>query len=394
MKEESSKIKDLDKYRKERKKTLMIQNIRGIICIFFLVAIAAGLYLIKDKVSENGIWNMTQTIKSGHIIKGGLPLEVNFTSDGSNRFFIYNNSLGITGNDGATLHSEGKESETLPASCNFPSAVVKGDRLLYYDIGGNCLNIYEKTKVVSTNVYEYPILGADINSRGQLAVAAEERGYRGVVTVFDNKMKEIFIWKSADRYVGMPVLSPDGKGMMVSCLWAGEGGMSGRVLFFKFNQQEVLTEQSFNSEMIICSAYKDSNLAVVATDGGLNFYNGKGEAKGRYDFSGRNITKLLLSPKRYTLVGLGRGNSGTTIEMINNLGKKIHEATIDSEVLSIDGNSSRIAVLTREGLNIYNNKLELVQEIKTSSDARKVMMASNREIYLISAAHIKLIDIE
>ncbi len=91
-----------------------------------------------------------------------------------------------------------------------PVVNTNGSLAVVYDAGGSSLYILgQRSLVWSTDELE-PILSARLNRSGQLTVATQASGYRGMVTVYDASYSPVMSINLSSAFVMDAALSDNG----------------------------------------------------------------------------------------------------------------------------------------------------------------------------------------
>ena len=119
---------------------------------------------------------------------------------------------------------------TTPAICE------SGRRVIAFDIGGTAVRVFNKDEIVAAFDTESYIVSASINENGWFCVSVgESGGYAGVVTVYNNIGKDVYVVSLASGYILSSILSSDNKRLAVLALT--EGGSS--IIYYDLSSDSV-----------------------------------------------------------------------------------------------------------------------------------------------------------
>jgi hypothetical protein len=266
-------------------------------------------------------------------------------------------SLAVAGTLGIqVLDAEGAETLRVPFRMSAPAITAQESRAIAFDIGGTAVRVFDDTGIVASVESSNAVIAASINKNGWFCVCAQDGGgYKGAVTVYNNKGSEVYRARLASGYVLSAVLSHDNKSLSVLNL-TDEGS---RVTCYSLNSETPDHMFDLPGGLIIDVTYlPGGDLLAVSTDSLLRIdKNGadrelcaySGGILGGYTIGGGYIALYLLD--------YGVGFSGRLVTLKED-GKLLSEYRTDREIISMSAEGGSLAVLRSDGILFFDLQLE------------------------------------
>lgn len=234
-----------------------------------------------------------------------------------------------------------------------PALDASGAYAAACDVGGTTLVTMNRKGNAQTMELSSALIAVSVTEDGWLAVVTEAQGYRGMVTVYDQKQNVIYEWYSGEDYVVNAALSEN---HTLAVLCAGSRGS--KVHVFTMNSEEEAGVFAAPELLVDLLWTDDGKLAALSAErvvfldrhaaqtteyafGGLHLYD--------YSTGGDGLLTLALSAYR---------TGGTcTLVTLNPSGKVLAERTGDA-VTGVDARGKQILVRSGSVLTLYNQQLE------------------------------------
>ena len=248
-----------------------------------------------------------------------------------------------------------------------PALDASGDFAAACDVGGTTLVTMDRKGNVKSTELTNALIAVAAAPDGWIAVVSEAQGYRGMVTVYDEKQNVVYEWYSGEDYVVNAALS-DNHTLAVLC--AGSGGS--KVHVFTMNSEE---EAGYfqSDELMMDVFWTDDGKLAALSEKRLVFLDRHAVQTAEYAFGGLHLYD-------YTTGGDGP---------LNPSGKVIGERTVDA-VTSIAAHGKQILVRAGEVLTLYNQQLEDMRTLEIDPlglrDARLLQSGRVLLIYDYSCA--------
>ena len=234
-----------------------------------------------------------------------------------------------------------------------PALDAAGDYAAACDVGGTTLVTMDRKGNVKTTELTGAIIAVAAAPDGWLAVVTEAQGYRGMVTVYDEKRTVVYEWYSGEDYVVNAALSGN---HTLAVLCAGSGGS--KVHVFTMDSEE--EAGCFASDELLMDVFwtDDGKLAALS-EKRLVFLDKHAVQTAEYAFGGLHLYDYSTGGDGLTTLALSAYRTGGTCTLVtlSPAGKVIGERTVDA-VTSIAAHGKQILVRSGATLTLYNQQLE------------------------------------
>ncbi len=234
-----------------------------------------------------------------------------------------------------------------------PALDAAGSYAAACDVGGTTLVTMDRKGNVKTTERSDALIAVAAAPDGWIAVVSEAQGYRGMVTVYDEKQNVIYEWYSGEDYVVNAALS-DNHTLAVLC--AGSGGA--KVHVFTMNSEE--EAGCFASRELMMDVFwtDDGKLAALSEER-LVFLDRHAVQTAEYAFGGLHLYDYSTGGDGLTTLALSAYRTGGTCTLVtlSPSGKVIGERTVDA-VTSVAAHGKQILVRSGALLTLYNQQLE------------------------------------
>lgn len=364
-------------------KTLKLLAI--ILVVLLLIILAAGQF---GGVTFSTISDQIRTSIAGFGSGEGYPYRMNGVeiSDAgvtnSDLLLVYDDTVKV-------LDSTAKELSNLNHDYDHPVLSSNSGRALIYDVGAEKFRVQSKTKVLYEKELDYMILTGAMGKDGTVAIGSRTKDAQSMLTVYNTKAEEVFVWKCAKENIISCDVSDNGRMFAVTVLGVNNGSVYSKVHIFNKND----TEPRASFEYVDCAV---SSVQFLSNETLFVFGNNiceiiKGDkVKEKIDVSVNTPYKLYISDNNTAVLVLSKYSSTTQkiIKVYNKSGSELFTQEISGLVKSVSTDGKYTGVLTDEQVQIYNNRNgELCGSANVNTDAEKVMI-SGRNTYVYSVDKI------
>ena len=378
------------KRKPKRKITIDIKNTKKlklvaiIVVVLLLIMLAAAQF---GGVTFSTISDSVRTFFAGLGSGDGYPYQISgmvigdATVTNSDLVLLYDDSVKV-------LDTTAKELSSISHKYDHPVMQSNSGRVLLYDEGGNKFKVQSKTRTLYEKETKYMILTGALGKDGSVAVATRAEDAQSMLTVYNSKEKEIFVWKCAKENIISCDVSDNGKLIAVSVLGVENGSVYSKV--YIFDKKKDSPKASFTYQDSAVSSIRflsnetlfvlGNNICSVIKDGKEEQVNVSVNTPYMIHISDNNTAVLVLSK-----------SSSTTQKLVNvydKSGRELFSNEIDGLVKSVSTDGKYVGVLTDNNVQIYNMKGERVGSASVNTDAEKVIV-SGRNTYVYSADKIE-----
>lgn len=311
-----------------------------------------------------------------------------FTHSGGNHISLTCLSDGIlmTSTTGTHYYTfSGQQYAERVQTMEHPALAASRTSGVTYDAGGQSLQVYTGGEEHFSLKLEGDgdLLSARINENGWLAVTAQESGYKGAVTVYNNEYQRVFRLNRSSTFVVDAMVSPDCKSVAVITMGQQDGRFESSLLVYRMDREDPVAQISLGNLAALELDYEkdtiwvlcESELAAVSTsDWTVNSYS----------FGNRYLKGCSLGGNGFALLLFGgyRAGSADQAVSISPLGEELGGMDIQGQLLSFDAAGNYLALLAGGSLKLYTTQMELYRSLDDVQGARYVALAENASAVL------------
>lgn len=242
-----------------------------------------------------------------------------------------------------------------------------------YDAGGQSLFLFRQAQQAFSLSLEgsSDLLSARVNDNGWLTVTAQQSGYKGAVTVYDNNQEKVIQISLSSTFVVDAALSPDCKTVAVATINQKGGSFSSQILLYPINQTHPNATLDLGNMMVLDMDF-ESGLLWILGEEQLTTIHIVDNSMHSYSFEQQYLKGCDLDGDGFALLLLGRyrtGNADTAIT-IDKDAQKLASLSLNKQVLDFDCNTGYCSLLTGNNLSIYNPFFELHTSFEDTQGAR------------------------
>ncbi len=367
--------------------------VRGILSTLFLLValvLVAVFFIFRDRIGTDTLRGIKRLIPFSS--ESAPPAdEVSFDSGLRNIYGFYDGKLAVLSKERLALYSSsGTETFSMAVSMENPALEASGDRVMAYDRGGG-LVISDGSSVLLE--LDGPVLGAKFNSRQWLAVISRETGFKGVVTVYDNKCRRRYAWNSSSGYILDAAVSPGGKRLAIASASQDGDRLVSSVSFHDISKDSDAPEYTaeLTGGLPLSLIYPDNNHVCVITEDGAEFYSEDGEKLGVYSSGGKIFTEYAFSSD-FLLIAVKFTESAQISELVSldYDGNPISKISISGDITDLSARGGYFSVLSGSILDIYNGKCEKIDTLNDCASVRKIAQQPDGSVFLLEGDSARL----
>ncbi len=265
-----------------------------------------------------------------------------------------------------------------------PAVCVGGNMGAVYDIGGTTLKLFNKNGITSHIITSGKIISASLSDKGWLAVCSEEDGgYKGQVSVYNQKGVSAYEWHSAKGYVVSAAVSPDSKSLAVLTLT--EDGS--RIVFFSLSSPDELSSCTLPGRLGLEIDYPETDGALVVGTKALTRVQSDGTYMDLYDYNGRYLSGYSLGGDGFVLLALDDylvGDVGRLVT-VGLSGGVLGTVETDKGILSVSASGAAAAVLSTDELTFYSSTLSTMTSFNDTAGSQVTLLRRDGSAFCIKA---------
>ena len=249
---------------------------------------------------------------------------------------------------------------------------------LVYDAGGQSLYLFQK----GVEAYglsldgNADLLSARVNDSGWSAVTAQQSGYKGAVTVYNQLGEKVIEIRLSSTFVIDAAISPDCKTVAVVTMDQVSGSFASQLLLFPVNKTEPKATFDLGNMLVLDLDYEDDRIWALGEDS-LAIVPTRGKDVVTYDFGRSYLKGCDFGGDGYALLLLGRYRTGsaTQVLVIGPDGAEEASLTPNGQILAFDAAGDYCALLSGRRLDIYTRRLTPYSTLDTTQGARYTSLA-------------------
>ena len=368
---------------KKNAKTIKLVAIVVVVLLLIILAAAQFGGVTFSTINDN-IHTAIAGVGSGegypYRINGIEICDANITN--SDLILVYDDTVKV-------LDSTAKELSNLSHTYDHPIMSSNSGRALVYDMGEKSFRVQAKTRVLYEKEIPYMILTGAIGKDGTVAIGSRAKDAQSMLTVYNTKAEELFVWKCAKENIISCDVSDNGKLFAVTVLGVDNGSVYSKVYIFNKQSEEPKAAFEYPDSAITSVQFLSNETLFVFGNNVCEVIKGD-EVKEKIDVSVNTPYKLYISDNNTAVLVLSKYSSTTQkiIKVYDKSGSELFTQEINGMVKSVATDGKYISVLTDEKVWIYNRKGEQTSVAEVSSDAEKVMV-SGRNTYVYSVDRIE-----
>lgn len=356
-----------------------------ILVVLLLIILAAGQF---GGVTFSTISDQIRTSIAGFGSGDGYPYRMNgveITDAGvtnSDLMLVYDDTVKV-------LDSTAKELSNLNHDYDHPVLRSNSGRALIYDEGAKNFRVQSKTKVLYEKELSYMILTGSMGKDGTVAIGSRANDAQSMLTVYNTKAEEIFVWKCAKENIISCDVSDNGKYFAVSVLGVNNGSVYSKVHIFNKNDDTPKATFEYVDSAVSSVQFLSNETLFVFGNNICEVIKGD-KVKEKIDVSVNTPYKLYISDNNTAILVLSKYASTTQkiIKVYNKSGSELFTQEINGLIKSVSTDGKYTGVLTDDHVQIYNNRNgKLCGSADVNTDAEKVMI-SGRNTYVYSVDKI------
>ncbi len=356
-----------------------------IFVVFLLIILAAGQF---GGVTFSTIGDQIRTSIAGFGSGDGYPYRMNGVeiSDAgvtnSDLLLVYDDTVKV-------LDSTAKEISNLNHDYDHPILSSNSGRALIYDVGAKKFRVQSKTKVLYEKELPYMILTGAMGKDGTVAIGSRTKDAQSMLTVYNTKAEEIFVWKCAKENIISCDVSDNGRYFAVTVLGVNNGAVYSKVHIFNKNDTEPKASFEYVDSAVSSVQFLSNETLFVFGNNICEVVKGD-KVKEKIDVTVNTPYKLYISDNNTAVLVLSKYSSTTQkiIKVYSKSGSELFTQEINGLIKSVSTDGKYTGVLTDEQVQIYNNRNgKNCGSADVNTDAEKVMI-SGRNTYVYSVDKI------
>ncbi len=364
---------------------------RIVLASLSLILVVAVLLIFLS--APTGIGDMFASFSTSLSLKNVYPVKLN-SSETYNSVINSNHLYVLSDSDVSCYNKSGKLIFSDAHGFTSPVFCESEARCLVFDQNGSGICVYNtKNKLLSIES-EFLLLAADISRNGYFAYASKSESYTSMVTVCDDKGKNIFQWFCADETINGVAVAPNGKSIAVTTLSVDNGKFNSKLYVLGFESADPIFTKEYSGEMVygINSANK-KNFVVI----GEKFCDIVSWRKNEITtFTTEYCIDDVKSTSNRIFISSSRENNdgNVTFSVYNNFRKNIFSYTFDGPVNNFSVKGNNVFVLSRNNIYRLNRKGEIKKQGSCGFGVIKIVASSSVSCLAVGHNNVEKINLK
>ena len=369
----------------EKEKSSLLKKILSVLLI--LAVLAAVAYIVIDALVDDGR-TVVQVVKDAVDSKKDSETvssaKFSFDAYSDNVFEELNGGIVIVSASAYQVFDNTGEivGRGTKAFSNPAADSGSGGAVLWSQGGKDVLMVSPNgaTKAIDS---ENSVISASINDSGFVAVAAEQSGYKGIVTVYDPQGEAVYKWFSGSGYLIDASVNNSNTGM--AALTISDSGS--RLVAYSFGSEEEQGAYTDSENVYFDMGYIAENRICAVSDSKAVFVSGKCEYNAEYSFEGWYLRDYALEGNGYAVFVLGKYRTGgeTKIVTVDTNGTVKGSVEASTDVSSINVRGRYIAVSYADSVALYDSSMEELGRVDNAAGIEKALAGTGGKIIAVSA---------
>lgn len=385
MKKDNKTAKKKKVKKAEKEKSSLLKKILSVLLI--LAVLTAVAYIVIDALVEDGrtvVQVVKDAVDSQKDSETVSSAKFSFDAYSDNIFEELNGGIVIVSASAYQVFDNTGEivGRGTKAFSNPAADSGSGGAVLWSQGGKDVLvvSLNGATKAIDS---ENSVISASINDSGFVAVAAEQSGYKGIVTVYDPQGEVVYKWFSGSGYLIDASVNNSNTGM--AALTISDSGS--RFVAYSFGSEEEQGAYTDSENVYFDMGYIAENRICAVSDSKAVFVSGKCEYNTEYSFEGWYLRDYSLEGNGYAVFVLGKYRNGGEIKIVtvdtNGAVKGSVEASEDVNSINVRGRY--IAVSYADSVALYDSSMEELGRVDNAAGIEKALAGTGGKLIAVSA---------
>ena len=359
-----------------------IKYVRYLLLLIMVMVALIMLFANRDQINGDNFRRLMAKINlgvsSGAIESGHLQL-------GTGETVVYKDGFAHASVEKLIITDKnGTEFQNTTLGYRTPCISANNRYVLVYDSDGTGLMVADSFSVLFEKNMEDNIVTARMNDDGYLVVVTEGDGFLAKVYVFDSSFKEIYRYRSLNRYILDAAISADNKSVIVSAMNTSQSEITAEIQCFRLNKEEVQWSVGFGQTPCVRLTVKGNGTICGLFSWGMVAMNGKGKEIGRYSFENQVLQCYSMEEaSRNVFVVSATENGDGKVIVCNEKGKVKETIPLNHYGIDVDYCDGRVAVLGNMKCSVYNRNGKQLWDSATET-AEEIFFMEKNAVVVVS----------
>lgn len=364
-------------------------RLRRFLIFFLILAAVLAVVIVAAWRDGTGFDALHRLFAYGGSEEATGEVRYEYDDSSSNRFADLGDALVVLSDTKLeVLGAGGQEIWSVSVRMDAPALDVGGGLAVAYDVGGTELYVVDERGEVGslTAPADYPFLSARLNDSGYLAVTAGLENYKGGVTVYDDHLEPLFLYRASERFVIDACVTEDNRQMAAVTLGQENSVFVSSIVLYELGKEEPSATYDV-SDGLEAAIGQLGDYLVTVSDTCFTAATLSGQVEATYPYNGTYLREFDLGGEDFAALLLNRYKSGSVgrLVTVDPEGQEIASLDVNQEILSISAAGNYLAVLYMDSLVIYTRELEVYAVQEGTDAAREVLMRDDGSALLLAS---------
>lgn len=291
----------------------------------------------------------------------GDDTEFSFDAHNANNYLSFHDGLAIASVSGLmSFDKNGEETAAVQNQMELPVLLANDTVALGYGIGDSTIcTLHHKKGPQAQISVPGTLLDAHLSDNSCIAYSSVQSGYKTVLTALNSAGAEVYTWYSSTRFFSQCAVSADAD--LLAAIALGQTGTSFETacVLFATDREEPVAELSLGSDLVYELDFISEDRLCAVGETALHFFRSDGSGHSEYSYDGGELLFYDLQADSFAAIvrNMNQAGSRYQITTVAHDGGELASIAVDTEILDISANGRYLAVLTTDGLTVYDSRL-------------------------------------
>ncbi len=368
-----------------------IGRILALVLIVLVVLGAVAVMLFPDTLNLDAMRRWVRYLNIRTDENGGV---YSFDAHNSNRYAEFDGGLAIASVGGLSIYTaDGREAIVSQGQLSLPILQTGKDLAMTYDVGGpTLLAVHRRNGEVLRVTSEKAILDADLSAGDDIVYASSASGYKSVLTVYNDKQERIYRWLSSSTYMPLCAISDNGTQLAAIGLDQKNGAFESTLNLFRTHFDQIERTVSLGNELVYDVDYLGDDVICVVGETSVRYYDAAGEILGNHPYGDSFLKDFELGGNGFLTLSMNMYRAGNRYSLVtvDTEGRELASLYLGQEILDMSACGKYLAVLTMDGVTVYNRLLEEYAHTDEVGAATSVVMCEDGTVLLLGSGTGKI----
>ncbi|MBE6932170.1 MAG: hypothetical protein E7464_02135 [Ruminococcaceae bacterium] len=313
-----------------------------------------------------------------------------FDAHNDNKYLSLHNGLVIASVSGMmSFDKHGEETAAVQNPMQLPVLLANDTVAMGYGIGDSTISTLHYRNGVQMQIsVPGTLLDAHLSDSSCIAYSSVRPGYKTVLTALNSAGAEIYTWYSSTRFLSQCAVSKDAD--LLAAIALGQTGTSFETacMLFATDREEPVAELSLGSDLVYELDFVSEDRLCAVGETALHFFRSDGSGHGEYSYDGGELLFYDLQADSFAAIvrNMNQAGSRYQITTVGHDGTELASIAVDAEILDISANGRYLAVLSTDGLTVYDSRLRQCLTEKNVGFATQVCAQKDGAALLIDGS--------